>query len=319
MPDTSAHERDFTAEIVSQIAPADNIGLLRVNWRPEQTTRAICAVLAVEGSECQHRIAEAVKLINGSEMIWSGPLALMAEAQNGGSRPHASPKTLVAPISAKHISDLSRLDDVSAICVLDDPITLANNIEHTLSKPDMAQAMAERAAETAKAIKEMSRFSGPVMYISAAKARTFPDATALEIATFLGSDVSAELLRTAAQYIDDRGPKYRRPLSRVFDIKGYLNRQQQPGKVMGWAKRSLSDERIFIEVRKNGQAIAEGLADKSRDDLIANKIGDGYHGFEIQLPEILTEQSERFEIAAPHFGTVIGFIDMSLSKATLSE
>ncbi len=319
MPDTSAHDRDFTIEPDSEISLAHDIGLIRVNWRPSQSTRAICAVLAVEGSECHHRIAEAVKLINGSDVISSGLLDLQAKAQSNSERRPLPPKTLSTPISTKLISNLSQMDSVSVVCVLDDPVILASNIEHTLSKSNIALAMAERAAETAKAIKQMSRFNGPVMYISAAKARTFPEATAAEIATFLGSNASAALLRTAAQYIDDRGPKFRRPLSRVFDIKGYLNRHQQPGKVVGWAKRTLSDERILIEVRRNGKAVSEGLADKPRDDLIANKIGDGYHGFEIQLHEVLTEQTERFEIAAPHFDAVIGFIDMSLSKASLSE
>jgi hypothetical protein len=71
--------------------------------------------------------------------------------------------------------------------------------------------------------------------------------------------------------------------------------------VVGWA-HDPEDEarRIKLDVELNGQLVASGVADLPRSDLMAAGLGDGNHGFRIELPALLLPGSDHvLAIRAP--------------------
>jgi hypothetical protein len=57
------------------------------------------------------------------------------------------------------------------------------------------------------------------------------------------------------------------------------------GVVVGWARNRLRpDERVGLDVFVDGDQVGSGIADVYREDLLAAGIGDGRHGFRIELP-----------------------------------
>lgn len=319
MPDTSENSASMADEIQMDSVAAGSLGLVRVNWTPGNSEAALVALIAMHGSDCAESIAEAIKLIQGSAELKILDASEAASKSLNKPLPPGQKLTICAPISSSLISALNGTAQSRVICLVEDPVVLSANLEHLFPGSQIQRLIIDSAKATVKALEQVQRLSCPVMYLSAARARTLPQVVAAEIATFLNVVPRPIILKTAAQFIDDRGPRNSKLSTRSLEVKGYLNRKQEPGVIRGWAKRTLSEERIYIEVRKGGRSVAEGIADRSRDDLVANKIGDGYHGFDIPITEALSPDMERFEIAAPHFDTVIGYIDMSISKAILIE
>ena len=303
--------------VQTDLSLSGNIGLIRLHWSPSAETPRLVVIFSVHGTYCASRIAEAVSLIRGQA------------AQNvDGADVHVartiteiyksqSPGLICTNISAPVTKAVSKAASMAAIFVLEDSAALAINLEHERSVSDVRQTLLSAANATAHAIKNATKLKIPVMFLSASRARTFPDLVTRELATFLNADVSDAILRVATQYIDDRGPRRARALEKALEVKGHLNRVQKPGVIRGWAKRTLSEERLYIVIRKEGINMAEGVADLARQDLIANKIGDGYHGFDIRLPEVLGEESQRFEVAAPQLDAIIGYVEMSSTEASV--
>jgi len=63
--------------------------------------------------------------------------------------------------------------------------------------------------------------------------------------------------------------------------------------VRGWAyNKENPQERVRVVVLVDGKPVAEGIADKCREDLKKAGIGDGCYGFEIKLPESLLDNKQ---------------------------
>ncbi len=82
-----------------------------------------------------------------------------------------------------------------------------------------------------------------------------------------------------------------------FEIQGYLDKVEGLYAI-GWAfNKSKPDERLKVVVYVDDKPVAEGVADKFREDLLKAGIGDGRYGFEIELPEdIFDEESHEIRV-----------------------
>jgi GNAT superfamily N-acetyltransferase len=75
---------------------------------------------------------------------------------------------------------------------------------------------------------------------------------------------------------------------------GYDGRLQAVvnGCAIGWAwDADEPDRRVEVAIEVDEQVVASGVADIFRDELVAADIGDGVHGFSLDLPEVLQAQA----------------------------
>lgn len=69
-------------------------------------------------------------------------------------------------------------------------------------------------------------------------------------------------------------------------------------RVTGWAwDRSVPDGRVEVEITVDGVAVARGSADRLREDLATNGVGDGRHAFDIAVEQSLPV-GEKHRVAA---------------------
>jgi hypothetical protein len=83
------------------------------------------------------------------------------------------------------------------------------------------------------------------------------------------ADVSSILMRDAVRSPPVEGR-----------LEGFVD-----GRVLGWAWSPLApSERIWVAVFRDGEPVGGAMADMARSDLLAAGIGDGAHGFAIEIP-----------------------------------
>jgi hypothetical protein len=69
--------------------------------------------------------------------------------------------------------------------------------------------------------------------------------------------------------------------------------------VLGWAwSPALPDEALLVELRLGEQVIAHGRADRLREDLRTNGVGDGRHAFELPIEEAYRERAAEITVQA---------------------
>jgi hypothetical protein len=101
--------------------------------------------------------------------------------------------------------------------------------------------------------------------------------------------MSPRLGRAATQTPQGRERRLGRRSRRSYDgrLQGIAN-----GVAVGWAWDPHNEKRrVPVSIEVDGQVITEGIADIRRDELVAEGLGDGAHGFEIALPEMLQSYS----------------------------
>jgi len=98
-----------------------------------------------------------------------------------------------------------------------------------------------------------------------------------------------------------RGPRTRRAGEPAAeDARAYEGILQGVGDgvALGWAAdRSRPQERVPVALVVDGEIVAEGVADVPRPDLADMDLGDGAHGFMIELPERLRTPARRRIVA----------------------
>ena len=68
--------------------------------------------------------------------------------------------------------------------------------------------------------------------------------------------------------------------------------------VLGWVWRPNRPEKVRVELRLGGKAVAEAVADGKRDDLARNGIGGGEHAFILPVPDGLQSRANELLIFA---------------------
>lgn len=97
------------------------------------------------------------------------------------------------------------------------------------------------------------------------------------------------------------------PSESPSDIVGYID-SIAGDRAYGWAlDRSRPEEKLVVEISLDNEPVATVCADEFRDHLKQGGIGDGAHGFAVQLPERLSKE-ERHRVTAvvrePGYGGV---------------
>ncbi len=109
-----------------------------------------------------------------------------------------------------------------------------------------------------------------------------------------------------------------------FEIQGYLDKVEGLYAI-GWAfNKAKPEERLKVVVYVDDKPVAEGVADKFREDLLKAGIGDGRYGFEIRLPnQIFKDYPQEVKIKVKDKnvylqGTVILYKN-NISESSFSE
>jgi hypothetical protein len=78
------------------------------------------------------------------------------------------------------------------------------------------------------------------------------------------------------------------------------------GRVFGWAwDPKASGTPVTIRLLAGDRLLAETLADRKREDLAANGVGDGAHAFEARVPEGVAAEDLRVVAVCPRSGATI--------------
>jgi hypothetical protein len=163
---------------------------------------------------------------------------------------------------------------------------------HVSMQMDVLPALPRYVAEYGELVRNISAVNCPMLLVSYEKFLQFPEESVQAVADFCGITLTPQL-RDAAMGVVRNGPDTYIQASRLRYV-GNVDRVVQ-GKLRGWAM-VVDQPKIKAKVRlmADGKEIATVVANRPRTDLVNANIGDGHHGFEIDLgtavrPETLLE------------------------------
>jgi hypothetical protein len=101
-----------------------------------------------------------------------------------------------------------------------------------------------------------------------------------------------------------------------LSVAGYVD-AVTGNRIFGWAwDRERPEARIAIRLEHKGEIIATVAADRPREDLAANGLGDGAHAFEVALPEGVPPKDVKVGAVCPESGQVVPLVSRSAPAAT---
>ena len=154
---------------------------------------------------------------------------------------------------------------------------------HVSMQMDVIPFLPLYADEYNNLVKSIGRIKCPMLLVSYEKFTQFPEESIVRTAAFAGVKLTPELLDRALRVIDNGTEKYLHA-SRLR-YTGHVDRIIDR-KLRGWAM--VIDQpriRAKVHLRIDGKHVMTIVANKLRRDLLAANIGDGHHGFEIQIGE----------------------------------
>lgn len=280
----------------SSQAISGNVGVVRLNWHPTSTPQHRIWIVALEASDAVANVEQVVGTF----------------VQDGASDTRSVEKCVgdVGEIRGH----LSTHADEHVIFVVDDPVSLALSWE-SAGFASMPKALTHAATAVDELCRAAADRRAPSLLISAHRSALYPAPTLDALATFCGVHPS-HATRSAAQSLVAGGTQDAavsipdQPI-----IQGALDRAQKPGFIRGWAKLPLSDHRVHVQVLRDGKVVGDGIADRLRDDLIVHRVGDGRHGFLIDVGEHLSVELQDFVVQDAKSGALVGRVSMSVESA----
>ena len=130
-------------------------------------------------------------------------------------------------------------------------------------------------------IDKISGLKCPLLLVSYEKFIQFPEESAERIAAFAGITMTPALRAKALKTVKN-GPENYLQSSRLRYV-GHVDRIVG-GKLRGWAM--IADQpkiKAHVHLRVDGKIVKSAIANKMRKDLVDAGIGDGQHGFEVDL------------------------------------
>ncbi len=177
------------------------------------------------------------------------------------------------------LEQMSWFRDPRLIIIFRDPVAVA--VRHALSERfDQASSI----ASSTNAMLSMARFaeaSGcPTMFLSYEKALTFPDKMVESLLAFCGTSVDDSSMDALIDAVQPNSPDYLAKANRHFGgcIEGVLHHE-----LFGWCHQSGDLSPLSIELIADGACLGVFTADRFREDLLVSRIGNGNHGFFIDL------------------------------------
>lgn len=174
---------------------------------------------------------------------------------------------------------------------------------HVSMQMEVLPSLPRYVAEYGELVRNITAVQCPMLLVSYEKFLQFPEESIDTVAEFCGIPMSAEL-RDKAMAVVRNGPDIYLQASRLR-YTGNVDRVVQ-GKLRGWAM-VVDQPRIKAKVRlyADGKLIGSATANRARADLVNAKIGDGHHGFEIDLDTNVRPET-KLEIKVGNTETQIG-------------
>ena len=148
----------------------------------------------------------------------------------------------------------------------------------------------------------LARVTCPALLVSYEKFIQFPEPSIMQVAAFCGIEIGPEKLERAMGVIAN-GPDIYLQSSRLR-YQGHVDRVIN-GRLCGWAMVEGEPKiKAKVQLAVNGSVVASGVANRLRKDLLAARIGDGEHGFEIAFDASL-DPAAIVEVMAGNAGFVL--------------
>ena len=157
-------------------------------------------------------------------------------------------------------------------------IAMRNNISMEM---DILSNLGRYVAEYELLVRCISGVKCPMLLVSYEKFLQFPVDSIQTVAGFVGVQLTAELQERALGVVEN-GPEAYLKSSRLTYV-GHVDRIVN-GKLRGWAMYSGQPKRrARVHAFVNGQLVHTIVADRRREDLVKAGVGDGHHGFEMDV------------------------------------
>jgi hypothetical protein len=160
---------------------------------------------------------------------------------------------------------------------------------HVSMQMDVISALPRYAAEYEDLVGIIAGLKCPMLLVSYEKFIQFPEESIIRTARFAGIEPTPELVARALQVVDN-GPDNYLKASRLR-YTGHVDRIVN-GRLRGWAM--IVDQpkvKANVRLKIDGRQVANIVANVLRKDLLEAGIGDGHHGFEIDLGGAATRDS----------------------------
>jgi len=177
--------------------------------------------------------------------------------------------------------EFCRLRNPSLIIVTRDPVAVS--IRHTLSEHhEVAVPVGAAARAQVEVLGYIEALDCPKLFLSYEKAITLPDEMIDGLLAFCGLPRSGILHQSLRRCIDPNSENYREVAQRRFQgcLDGLIGQT-----LFGWCRDVHSTSPIDVEVFAGDRCLGVFRADQLRDDLRAGNIGEGYHGFAVDLSQ----------------------------------
>lgn len=165
------------------------------------------------------------------------------------------------------------------IAIFRDPVAVA--VRGALSEHIDAMEGLISTTHAITAVAEFAAMSGcPTLLLSYEKAITAPDRMLESLLSFCGVDYDAALFQTLLQSVMPNNPAYLATANRQYlgFLEGIVD-----GKVYGWCHQVGSLFPVSLELLADGAFVTAFDADQYRGDLATNGIGNGNHGYYLDI------------------------------------
>ena len=152
---------------------------------------------------------------------------------------------------------------------------------HVSMQMDVVSALPRYADEYQELIRNIAPLTCPMLLVSYEKFIQFPEESIARTARFVGLEPTPEMIAKGMEAVKN-GPEAYLKASRLR-YTGHVDRIVN-GKLRGWAM--VVDQpkiKANVQLRVNGRVIRNAIANVLRKDLADAGIGDGHHGFEIEV------------------------------------
>jgi hypothetical protein len=152
---------------------------------------------------------------------------------------------------------------------------------HVSMQMDVIPALPRYVREYEELVRNIALLQCPMLLVSYEKFIQFPEESISRTAAFAGITMTPDLMQRGLDTVAN-GPEAYLKGSRLR-YTGHVDRIVQ-GKLRGWAM--VIDQpslKAKVHVHIDGERLESVTASKLRKDLVDAKIGDGHHGFEVEL------------------------------------
>lgn len=173
---------------------------------------------------------------------------------------------------------------------------------HVSMQMDIVSALPRYAEEYQELVKNIAGIKCPMLLVSYEKFIQFPEESIERTARFVGIEPTPDLVAKAMNAVKN-GPDNYLKASRLR-YTGHVDRIVN-GKLRGWAM--IIDQpkiKANVHLKVDGKLVRSAAASILRKDLVEAGIGDGHHGFEIDLAGLAGRDS-KIEVTAGNASFVL--------------